>query len=93
MGSVLIAKEKKKKNGLTLWPEGERLSCLGMAAAREGLEEKVSSTNPEHSHSGFPYWQCRRRLSTTCGSNPHLMGQQRRDPTHVLLDHLYKSGN
>lgn len=58
-----------------------------------GLEEKVPSTNPEHSHSGFPYWQCRRRLSTTCGSNPHLMGQQRRDPTHVLLDYLYESGN
>lgn len=82
-----------KKTGLTRWPEGERLSRSSMAAAREGSEAKIPSTNPEHSPSGFPYWQCQWRLSTTCSGNPHLMGQQRRDPTHVLLDHLYKSGN
>lgn len=90
-GGVLIAKGEKMASHFG--PKERDCHVWVWRQWGTGLEEKVPSTNPEHSHSGFPYWQCWRRLSTTCGSNPHLMGQQRRDPTHVLLDYLYESGN
>lgn len=83
----------RKKPASHFGPKERGCHVRARTAARGGFGGNFPSTNPERSRSGFPYWQCRRRLSTTCGGNPHLMGQQRRNPTHVLLDDLHKSGN
>lgn len=65
-----------EKTDLTLWPEGERLSCSSTVAVRQGLEARIPNIQSE-----FPFWQCRRCRSAMCGSNPHLMGQQNRGLT------------